>query len=118
MRVAIDALAAYQDQKILIIGDMGELGKSAQAEHETVGRYAKEKGINLLFTLGPLSQHAAICFGEGSFATETFDELMQAVSSRLTKPSCILVKGSRSAKMERAVHYLKHSGEADASLVS
>ena len=118
MRVAIDTLAAYRDQKILIIGDMGELGESAQAEHETVGRYAKEKGINLLFTLGPLSQHAAICFGEGGFATETFDELMQAVTSHLTKPSCILVKGSRSAKMERAVHYLKHSGEADASLVS
>jgi len=118
MRVAIDTLAAYPVQKILIIGDMGELGNSAKEQHEIVGRYAKEKKINLLCALGPLSKNAAMCFGEGGFTTLKFEELMKEVTTHLTTPSCILVKGSRSAKMERVIHSLKQLGEADASLVS
>ena len=118
MRAAIDVLAEFGEQKILIVGDMGELGDSAQEQHQMIGRYAKHKQIDYLFATGLLSEQAAIAFGKGGVFSPNLDELMVQVSTRLVKPSCILVKGSRSARMERAVDYLKQSGEANASLVS
>lgn len=118
MCAAIDVLAEFAEQKVLIVGDMGELGKLAVEQHEYIGRYAKEKSIDYLFSLGVLSKHAAVAFETNGFFSTDFDELMQQVTPCLTQSSCILVKGSRSARMERAVHYLKHFGEADASLVS
>jgi len=118
MRAAIDVLADFDEQKILVIGDMGELGEAAAQQHESIGRYAKEKNITRLYGLGELSKHAVAAFGENAYAANTIDEMMGQVGSFLTKPSCVLVKGSRSAKMERVIHYLKQSGETDASLVS
>ena len=118
MRAAIDTLAGFTQQKILVMGDMGELGQSAIDEHEAIGHYARAKGIHYFFSLGQLSKHAAIAFGENGIFSMQFDELIQKLMPYLVQPSCVLVKGSRSTKMERVIHYLKKVGEVDASLVS
>lgn len=118
MRAAIDVLASYSQQKILIIGDMGELGESAQQEHEAIGHYAKDKGIDCLFTAGELSKQAALSFGHQGEYNSDFGLMMNQVIKKLNQPSCILVKGSRSTRMERAVNFLKQFGESNASLVS
>ena len=118
MRAAIDVLASFSQQKILIMGDMGELGESAQQEHKAIGDYAKVKGVDYLFASGELSKQAAKSFGRQGEYNSDFSVLMNQVKEIINQPSCILVKGSRSTRMERAVNFLKQFGESNASLVS
>ncbi|SEA81102.1 UDP-N-acetylmuramoyl-tripeptide--D-alanyl-D-alanine ligase [Alkalimonas amylolytica] len=107
VKAAIDLLASYSGQRILVLGDMAELGSDARLYHEQVGKYAKEQGVNLLFTLGVLSQSASDCFnGQGhhfSARQSLVERLMPSLAQHATT---ILVKGSRSAKMELVVQDL------------
>lgn len=89
---------------------MGELGEKARFYHEQVGENAKTQGIDDLYTLGVLSQSASDVFGG-----EHFSELEQLVATinrdigHEKRDITILVKGSRSAKMERVVKALEES---------
>ncbi|WP_449358494.1 glutamate ligase domain-containing protein [Alishewanella longhuensis] len=58
VKAAIDLLASYPGFRGLLLGDMGELGTNARLYHEQIGEYANA-GINLLFTVGVLSQSAS-----------------------------------------------------------
>src|SRR4029079_1864449 len=58
VRAAIDVLAACPGPTVLVLGDMGEVGEQGPQFHAEVGRYAKEKGIGAVFTLGNLSKEA------------------------------------------------------------
>ena len=118
MCAAIDILAEFSEQTVLVIGDMGELGDEAKEQHQKIGQYAKEKNITRLFALGELSKEAVKTFGANAIAAVDFDDLITRITPCLKEPSHILVKGSRSARMERVVYSLKHFGESDASLVS
>ncbi|MBY0420530.1 MAG: UDP-N-acetylmuramoyl-tripeptide--D-alanyl-D-alanine ligase, partial [Pararheinheimera sp.] len=107
-KAAIDLLATYPGFRVLVFGDMGELGADARLYHEEVGLYAKQKGINLLFTLGVLSQSASDLFnGQGAHFSSR-QQLIQKLSPILDEQSSstVLVKGSRSAKMELVVQDL------------
>ena len=107
-KAAIDLLATYPGFRVLVFGDMGELGADARLYHEEVGLYAKQKGINLLFTLGVLSQSASDLFnGQGAHFSSR-QQLIQKLSPILDQQSdaTVLVKGSRSAKMELVVQDL------------
>lgn len=107
-KAAIDLLATYPGFRVLVFGDMGELGADARLYHEEVGLYAKQKGINLLFTLGVLSQSASDLFnGQGAHFSSR-QQLIQKLSPILDEQSdaTVLVKGSRSAKMELVVQDL------------
>jgi len=107
-KAAIDLLATYPGFRVLVFGDMGELGADARLYHEEVGLYAKQKGINLLFTLGVLSQSASDLFnGQGAHFSSR-QQLIQKLSPILDLQSdaTVLVKGSRSAKMELVVQDL------------
>lgn len=107
-KAAIDLLATYPGFRVLVFGDMGELGADARLYHEEVGLYAKQKGINLLFTLGVLSQSASDLFnGQGAHFSSR-QQLIQKLSPILNEQSSstVLVKGSRSAKMELVVQDL------------
>lgn len=111
VKAAIDLLAAYAGTRILVLGDMGELGPDARMYHEEVGAYAKQSGINLLFTLGVLSQNASELFHQNgahfSSRVQLVTRLLPYLSS--SEDVSILVKGSRSAKMELVVQDLLES---------
>ncbi len=111
VKAAIDLLAAYAGTRILVLGDMGELGPDARMYHEEVGAYAKQSGINLLFTLGVLSQNASELFHQQgahfSSRAQLLSKLLPYLSS--SEEVSILVKGSRSAKMELVVQDLLES---------
>jgi UDP-N-acetylmuramoyl-tripeptide--D-alanyl-D-alanine ligase len=62
IKAAISLLANYSGKQILILGDMGELGNEAESYHQEVGEFAKEQGINVLLTLGVLSQNTHDAF--------------------------------------------------------
>lgn len=105
VRAAIDVLASLQGTKVLVLGDMGEVGEDASEDvHAEVGSYAYECGINVLLALGPASAHAAESFGPTAIAFDDLQELNTHLTTLL--PANVLVKGSRSARMERVLDAL------------
>jgi murE/murF fusion protein len=112
VRAAIDVLADLQGPRLLILGDMGEVGEQGPAFHVEAGEHARRKGIEQLWCLGALSHHAAVAFGAGARHFESMAELTAALGQAPNVQS-ILVKGSRFMRMEQAVKALQSiHGEA------
>ena len=112
VHAAIDLLASFAGRRVLVLGDMAELGEKSRYYHEQVGNYAKQKGIDQLYTLGVLSQSASDVFasqGKHFSQLETLNDYMLSQLSGEQRDITILVKGSRSAKMERVVTALEQS---------
>ncbi|WP_088329982.1 UDP-N-acetylmuramoyl-tripeptide--D-alanyl-D-alanine ligase [Lacimicrobium sp. SS2-24] len=111
-RAAIDLLASFSGRRVLVLGDMAELGEKARFYHEEMGTYAKEQGIDNLFSVGVLSQHASDQFAQaGKHFTDKemlVDYLQQQVEGEKRDIS-ILIKGSRSARMEQVVALIEAS---------
>lgn len=104
IKAATDLLASYSGRRVLILGDMGELGAQAREYHQEVGEYAKQCQIDDLLTIGVLSQNTADAFNGQHFSERK--QLMHCLVSLLEneqQPISILVKGSRSARMENVV---------------
>ena len=112
VRAAIAVLAGLPGKKMLVLGDMGELGKNACALHVEIGAAAKAAGIDLLFTLGDLSAAAAQAFGEGGRHFEYIEDLLHEIENRLAPGVTVLVKGSRFMRMERVVKSFEVRTEA------
>ncbi len=102
VRAAIDVLASLPAPRLLVLGDMGEVGEQGPAFHAEVGAYARERGIEHVFCLGAQSVHTAQSFAGGQHFAEV-DALNSAVLAQLGELSSLLVKGSRFMKMERVV---------------
>ncbi|MFL6671874.1 MAG: UDP-N-acetylmuramoyl-tripeptide--D-alanyl-D-alanine ligase [Massilia sp.] len=105
VRAAIDVLAQYPQPRILVLGDMGEVGTQGQQFHEEIGAWAKSRGIETVLATGELARHLA---SSGAQHFEQFDELLAALDTKLGTKSdaTVLVKGSRFMKMERVVQHL------------
>ncbi len=103
VRAAIDVLAGLPGPRLLVLGDMGEVGSDGPALHAEVGRYAKEQGIEQLLALGAQSVLAAAAFGVGGQHHADVDTLNADVLDTLPTVASVLVKGSRFMKMERVV---------------
>ena len=108
MRAAIDVLAAYPAPRILVVGDMGEVGAQGKEFHEEIGAYAQTRGIDTVLATGELARHLA---ASGAQHYEQFDELLAALDKKLgsNTDATVLVKGSRFMKMERVVQHLTGS---------
>jgi murE/murF fusion protein len=105
VRAAIDVLASLPSPRILVLGDMAEVGENSDAMHAEVGAYAHAQGIDALYALGKATSHSVGAFGAGAVMFSNVQGLVQALLDHL--PANILVKGSRSARMERVVQELK-----------
>ena len=103
VRAAVAVLAEAPGKKLLVLGDMGELGREAPRLHAQVGEFAREAGIGRMFTLGELSQHAAEAFGAGALHFTRIEDLLAAIEEAVTGDLTLLVKGSRFMQMERVV---------------
>jgi UDP-N-acetylmuramoyl-tripeptide--D-alanyl-D-alanine ligase len=97
VRAAIDVLAELPGPRLLVLGDMGEVGDQGPAFHAEVGEHARSRGIEQLLTLG---QQSAAMRGRHF---EDIDSLKQAVLGELPHCASVLVKGSRFMRMERVV---------------
>ncbi|MGI9141787.1 MAG: UDP-N-acetylmuramoyl-tripeptide--D-alanyl-D-alanine ligase [Fluviibacter sp.] len=110
MRAAIDVLVAglASTQTVLVIGDMGEVGVESEALHAEVGAYAAQRGVGVIYAVGALSANAVKAYqtkGAGEarhFATQ--EELVAALKNNLGVDTVVLVKGSRSSRMENVVN--------------
>ncbi len=106
MKAAIRVLAKVDGRRLLVLGDMGELGAYARQFHEEVGAYAKGHKIDEFFVIGKHVGDYAKGFGPATQDFEDMDELIAAVSREMEPSVCVLIKGSRSARMERVVERL------------
>ncbi|MBX3725729.1 MAG: UDP-N-acetylmuramoyl-tripeptide--D-alanyl-D-alanine ligase [Xanthomonadales bacterium] len=110
---AIDTLAGLPGEHWLVLGDMGELGADAPSLHAQIGRHARQAGLARLDTVGELSREASAAFGAGGRHHETLEALVASLQAALHAGVVCLVKGSRSAGMERVVAALR--GDSDAA---
>jgi len=106
MRAAIDYLA-NQNNSILILGDMAELGKDAEKEHLGIGKYAAQKGINSLLCTGYFADDYADGFGKAAKVFRSKDELAQHAVAQIENSVTLLVKGSRSSNMDLVCREIK-----------
>jgi UDP-N-acetylmuramoyl-tripeptide--D-alanyl-D-alanine ligase len=106
MKAAIRVLAAARGRRVLVMGDMGELGDDAAALHAEIGAFARGAGIERLLALGPLSVHAVEAFGQGAAHFPAIEALVSEARVELRKKVTLLVKGSRFMRMERVVERL------------
>jgi UDP-N-acetylmuramoyl-tripeptide--D-alanyl-D-alanine ligase len=103
---AIEVLARAAGRKILVLGDMGEVGAQGAAFHAEIGLRARVSNIDRLFVLGELTPHAAAAFGEGAQHFGDIDALLTALEPGLAAGVTVLIKGSRFMRMERVVQAL------------
>ncbi|WP_028834439.1 MULTISPECIES: UDP-N-acetylmuramoyl-tripeptide--D-alanyl-D-alanine ligase [unclassified Pseudoalteromonas] len=106
VKAAIDLLSDIQGHRILALGDMGELGEDARKYHQEVGEYALAQGIDELFTLGVLSKCASDVFGLPNRHFSNREQMLQQIQnsiSKVDKKITLVVKGSRSSRMELLV---------------
>ena len=115
MLAAIQVLATRPGRRILVLGDMGELGPDAAAMHREVGERARAAGIDRLLCLGELSENAAAEFGPGAMHFERIEELLAEIEVALGPEVTVLVKGSRFMKMERVVRSFVESKKCQAT---
>lgn len=111
VRAAIDVLAGMPERRLLVLGDMGEVGSQGIAFHEEVGAYAKQSGVHGLFALGELAAAAAAAFGDGARHYNRIEDLLADVGKDLGPHTALLVKGSRFMQMERVVSRFEVSAE-------
>lgn len=109
IKAAAKLLSEYQGTRVLVLGDMAELGSEAEYFHRQVGEFAKSEGIDFLYACGEYSAFTCEAFGTQAqhFADQT--QLIHALSSLIqnshTKHT-LLFKGSRSSKMENVFQAL------------
>ncbi len=103
VRAAIDVLAHLPGIRILVLGDMGELGESALQMHADIGAYVQQAGIDALFALGDLTQHSVMQMAANAWHFENIEDLLEELVKRMAPNVTVLVKGSRFMKMERVV---------------
>ena len=114
MQAAIEVLAELPGPRLLVMGDMGEVGDQGPQFHAEAGAHAQARGIAQLFTLGAQSAHAAAAFGSG----QHFDNmalLQAAVRAALPTVGSVLVKGSRFMKMEQVLAALESAPQTDSA---
>ncbi len=105
-RAAIDVLVKQSGIRIVVAGDMGELGGEKEAAHVALGKFALEQGVDYFFATGELSRLAVTAFGGKGVHRGSREEIAAAVLPLLAAGVSVLVKGSRSAGMENVVQLL------------
>ena len=103
MRAAIDLLAKMPSPRILVAGEMGELGEKSAAYHEEVLRYAQEKGIDRIYLIGGKMHEAMGVVGRTAQFFPEREELTRAVQEALECPCTVLVKASHYMGLESVV---------------
>jgi len=102
----LKVLARIPGEKILVLGDMAELGANALEYHAMIGKEARLAGIDQLYACGRFSQAAVAAFGERGHFFQTQAELVNRLRMAMHPGVTVLVKGQRAARMENVVNAL------------
>jgi len=105
-KAAVDVLAACSGNRVLIVGDMAELGSESAAAHRQLGEYAFSRNIDRLWATGAASELTARAFGANAKYFSDQNALVQYARSCVDAATTVLVKGSRSSRMDIIVAQL------------
>ncbi len=111
LEAALKVLSMAEGTRCLVLGDMSELGSDAVPLHEQIGRMAQVGGVDRLYAVGELSRAAVRVFGSKGYHFSTHEQLITALQQELKAEMTLLVKGSRTMRMERVVAALLRTGE-------
>jgi UDP-N-acetylmuramoyl-tripeptide--D-alanyl-D-alanine ligase len=106
VHAGIEVLAQLEGRKWLVFGQMGELGDFAAEAHTEVGTFARAHGIERMFAVGELAALTVKSFGAGAQWFPDTTELSKALDAMVTADVRMLIKGSRSNRLERVVEAL------------
>jgi UDP-N-acetylmuramoyl-tripeptide--D-alanyl-D-alanine ligase len=106
VRAAIDMLAECPGRRTLVLAAMRELGETSDALHRQVGEYARDAGIDRFWGVGPELEGAAAACGPAGRCFASCEELLGHLAGQFSSADTVLVKGSRSTRMERVVQAL------------
>ena len=112
VRAAIDVLADLPAPRLLVLGDMGEVGTQGPAFHAEVCAYASSRGIEALLALGEQTRESVRQHAQARHF-ESIEALCAEVLARWPRCASVLVKGSRFMKMERVIAALEQAAQAD-----
>ncbi|MFI4956079.1 MAG: UDP-N-acetylmuramoyl-tripeptide--D-alanyl-D-alanine ligase [Gammaproteobacteria bacterium] len=104
---ALEVLATYPGEKVWVFADMKELGNEADRQHVLVGEKARELGIQQMFAVGEKAKLTLAAFGTGASHFESKEALVEALLPQLHPQMTVLIKGSRSNRLETVVDALK-----------
>ena len=114
VRAAVDVLASLPPPRVLVLGDMAEVGDQGREFHREVGDYAHERGIDHVLALGEATRETVAACGPAGEHFDDVDALIERARSLAVPPASVLVKGSRSMRMERVVAALAGTPTAQA----
>ena len=115
LQAGVEVLCALKGEPWLALGDMGELGDEAELLHVKAAAKARDLGVKKLFGLGPLSCRASQEFGEDGFCFDQLEKMADVLLAQIHKDVNLLVKGSRSAGMEKLVEKLLDQDQVEDS---
>jgi UDP-N-acetylmuramoyl-tripeptide--D-alanyl-D-alanine ligase len=107
VHAALDHLAVLRGRRILVFGNMAELGSSAPALHKEIGEYARGR-CDLLLAIGDLAREAAAAFGADGRPVADIEAARAALDPLLASDVTVLVKGSRVMGLDRLVKTLEN----------
>ena len=115
LEAGMDVLVAGTGRKILVMGDMGELGEDTVELHRRAGEQAGAKGVDLFLGIGGLTRNAVSAFPGQSQHFDDYDALVAYLKENLVASDSVLVKGSRSMHMETVVNGIAEQVEPEVS---
>ena len=105
-QAALDVLCEMPGQPWVVLGTFGELGEDSADLHAELGRQARARGVARLFATGPFAERAVETFGTGAAFYPELNQLVEQLKEDLREDAVVLVKGSRSQRMERVIEAL------------
>lgn len=118
MMGAIEVLANFDGKRIFVMGAMAELGPEAESLHRGIGEKARAAGIEHMICVGEPTKTAASAFGSNALWVESNDQAAQCCRDLLGPKVVVLVKGSRSARLDEVVTQITNLEEPHAVLVN
>jgi UDP-N-acetylmuramoyl-tripeptide--D-alanyl-D-alanine ligase len=112
VRAGLRSLAGVPGEHWLVLGEMRELGPESARMHAEIGEFARRNGVAKLLAVGDDARHAVEAFGPGATWFAGADDLIAAAREGLRPGVTVLVKGSRSNRLERVADALAVSGTA------
>jgi len=106
LQVALEAIHANATKFWVALGEFGELGTESSEIHKEMGLQIKRAGVTRLFATGELTKHTVDSFGDGASYYAQQGELIAAIQKEIECDVVLLVKGSRSQKMDVVVNSL------------
>jgi UDP-N-acetylmuramoyl-tripeptide--D-alanyl-D-alanine ligase len=103
LQAALDAINHANQPIWLVLGAFGELGDEAAAIHAEMATMIQSQSVQRLFATGELAKHTVAAFGSNGQHFDTQEHLIQTLTNAISGKEIILVKGSRSQKMENVV---------------